>query len=117
MGTPCHNLEVTSETKLYRLLTPGSPLFRPAHYDAIKLDDFAMGTNAIVAVISYTVRAGAHSLLFSSAAKQSEGYVFIMLGVVCSQNFKHVYPIGTHGGACFGSSVWISIRGLFSFSP
>jgi len=55
MGTPGHVLGVTSETKLYRLLTPGSPLFRPVHYDKINLDDFAMGTNAVVAVISYTV--------------------------------------------------------------
>ncbi|KAG5882325.1 hypothetical protein JTB14_016638 [Gonioctena quinquepunctata] len=54
MGTPCHNWDIQSETKLYRLQTPASPLFRPVHYDDIMLDDFAMGTNAIVAVISYT---------------------------------------------------------------
>lgn len=56
MGTPCQNWGLQAETKLYRLQTPGSPLFRPVQYDNIKLDDFAMGTNAIVAVISYTVR-------------------------------------------------------------
>lgn len=55
MGTPCHNWDLQSETKLYRLQTPATPLFRPAHHDKILLDDFAMGTNAIVAVISYTV--------------------------------------------------------------
>lgn len=55
MGTPCHTWDLQSETKLYRLQTPGSPLFRPVHYDNILLDDFAMGTNAVVAVISYTV--------------------------------------------------------------
>lgn len=55
MGTPCHTWQLQSETKLYRLQTPASPFFRPAHYDKINLDDFAMGTNAIVAVISYTV--------------------------------------------------------------
>ncbi|KAL1488883.1 hypothetical protein ABEB36_014676 [Hypothenemus hampei] len=54
MGTPCHNWDLQSETKLYRLQTPATPLFRPAHYDSIGLDDFAMGTNALVAVISYT---------------------------------------------------------------
>jgi DNA-directed RNA polymerase I subunit RPA2 len=37
-----------------RLQTPTSPLFRPYHYDAIDLDSYPMGTNAIVAVISYT---------------------------------------------------------------
>jgi DNA-directed RNA polymerase I subunit RPA2 len=54
MGTPCLNWRLQSQTKLYRLQTPASPLFRPVHYDNIDLDDFAMGTNAIVAVISYT---------------------------------------------------------------
>lgn len=54
MGTPCHNWKYQSESKLYWLQTPASPLFRPVHYDMINLDDFPMGTNAIVAVISYT---------------------------------------------------------------
>ncbi|XP_030383724.1 DNA-directed RNA polymerase I subunit RPA2 [Scaptodrosophila lebanonensis] len=54
MGTPCLNWPKQAANKLYRLQTPGTPLFRPVHYDNIGLDDFAMGTNAIVAVISYT---------------------------------------------------------------
>lgn len=54
MGTPCHNWDLQADTKLYRLQTPTTPLFRPVHHDRIGLDDFAMGTNAIVAVISYT---------------------------------------------------------------
>lgn len=54
MGTPCQNWQLQSESKLYRLQTPATPLFRPVHHDNIDLDDFAMGTNAIVAVISYT---------------------------------------------------------------
>lgn len=55
MGTPLHYWGQQAETKLYRLQTPATPLFRPVHYDNIDLDDFAMGTNAIIAVISYTV--------------------------------------------------------------
>ena len=54
MATPTHTWHLNSETKNYRLQTPTSPFFRPAHYDKIQLDDYAMGTNAIVAVISYT---------------------------------------------------------------
>ncbi len=54
MGTPCHNWLGQAQTKLYRLQTPATPLFRPLHHDKIELDDFAMGTNAIVAVISYS---------------------------------------------------------------
>lgn len=55
MGTPLHRWSTQAETKMYRLQTPTSPLFRPVHHDNIDLDNFAMGTNAIVAVISYTV--------------------------------------------------------------
>ncbi|XP_012287077.1 DNA-directed RNA polymerase I subunit RPA2 isoform X2 [Orussus abietinus] len=54
MGTPCHTWHLQSETKLYRLQTPATPLFRPVHHDNINMDEYAMGTNAIVAVISYT---------------------------------------------------------------
>ncbi|XP_011868721.1 PREDICTED: DNA-directed RNA polymerase I subunit RPA2 [Vollenhovia emeryi] len=54
MGTPCHNWQQQSQTKMYRLQTPAAPLFRPVHYDNIDMDSFAMGTNAIIAVISYT---------------------------------------------------------------
>lgn len=54
MGTPCHNWQLQAQNKMYRLQTPATPLFRPVHHDNMDMDDFAMGTNAIVAVISYT---------------------------------------------------------------
>lgn len=54
MGTPTHTWQLQSETKLYRLQTPATPLFRPVHHDNIEMDDFAMGTNALIAVISFT---------------------------------------------------------------
>ncbi|CAG0884695.1 unnamed protein product [Darwinula stevensoni] len=54
MGTAFHCMRHRPETKQYRLITPTSPLFRPAQYDRIQLDDYPVGTNAIVAVISYT---------------------------------------------------------------
>jgi hypothetical protein len=56
MGTPCLNWRYQGVGKLYRLQTPASPFFRPVHYDTLDMDNFPMGTNAIVAVISYTVR-------------------------------------------------------------
>merc|ERR1719193_381835 len=54
MASPLHTWPATSEHKLYRLQTPHAPLFRPTHHDALALDEFGQGTNAIVAVISYT---------------------------------------------------------------
>ena len=55
MGTPCLNWRYKTDNKLFRLQTPATPFLRPAHWDRIQMDDFSMGTNAIVAVVSYTV--------------------------------------------------------------
>nr|XP_032523234.1 LOW QUALITY PROTEIN: DNA-directed RNA polymerase I subunit RPA2-like [Danaus plexippus plexippus] len=54
MGTPIHTWSTNAETKLYRLQTGATPLFRPVHHDNLSLDDYPSGTNAILAVISYT---------------------------------------------------------------
>ena len=35
MASPIHTWHLNSETKIYRLQTPTSPFFRPAHYDFI----------------------------------------------------------------------------------
>ncbi|XP_061743859.1 DNA-directed RNA polymerase I subunit RPA2 isoform X2 [Nerophis ophidion] len=54
MGFPLHAFLERSDNKLYRLQTPQSPLVRPHMYDHYKLDNYPSGTNAVVAVISYT---------------------------------------------------------------
>uniref|UniRef100_A0A4W3IYD8 DNA-directed RNA polymerase subunit beta n=1 Tax=Callorhinchus milii TaxID=7868 RepID=A0A4W3IYD8_CALMI len=54
MGFPLHSYLYRSDNKLYRLLTPQSPLVRPYMYDYFNMDNYPIGTNAVVAVISYT---------------------------------------------------------------
>uniref|UniRef100_A0A8C7QA41 DNA-directed RNA polymerase subunit beta n=1 Tax=Oncorhynchus mykiss TaxID=8022 RepID=A0A8C7QA41_ONCMY len=54
MGFPLHSFQDRSDNKLYRLQTPQSPLVRPVMYDHYNMDNYPIGTNAIVAVISYT---------------------------------------------------------------
>ncbi|XP_077440050.1 DNA-directed RNA polymerase I subunit RPA2 [Vanacampus margaritifer] len=54
MGFPLHAFTERSDNKLYRLQTPQSPLVRPSMYDRYQLDNYPSGTNAVVAVISYT---------------------------------------------------------------
>ncbi|CAK6962407.1 DNA-directed RNA polymerase I subunit RPA2 [Scomber scombrus] len=54
MGFPLHSFMDRSDNKLYRLQTPQSPLVRPYMYDHYNLDNYPSGTNAIVAVVSYT---------------------------------------------------------------
>ncbi|PNI14648.1 POLR1B isoform 3 [Pan troglodytes] len=54
MGFPILTYQDRSDNKLYRLQTPQSPLVRPSMYDYYDMDNYPIGTNAIVAVISYT---------------------------------------------------------------
>jgi len=54
MGTPFHAKPHRTDTKTYTLHTPQSPIVRNANYDRYGLDQYATGTNAVVAVISYT---------------------------------------------------------------
>uniref|UniRef100_A0A8B9HPM7 DNA-directed RNA polymerase subunit beta n=1 Tax=Astyanax mexicanus TaxID=7994 RepID=A0A8B9HPM7_ASTMX len=54
MGFPLHSYQDRSDNKLYRLQTPQSPLVRPVMYDHYNIDNYPIGTNAVVAVISYT---------------------------------------------------------------
>ncbi|GIY37975.1 DNA-directed RNA polymerase I subunit RPA2 [Caerostris darwini] len=54
MGTSCHALRYRSDNKLYHIRTPQSPLVKPNMYDYYRMDDYPIGTNAIVAVMSNT---------------------------------------------------------------
>lgn len=54
MGTPFHNIAFRTDNKSYRTLTPNRPLVRNHDYRRFDMDPYASGTNAVVAVISYT---------------------------------------------------------------
>ncbi len=54
MGTPSTSLNHRTDNKLYRLQSGQSPLVRPKLHNAYAMDSFPNGTNAVVAVISYT---------------------------------------------------------------
>ena len=56
MGTPVQSFPYRMDHKMYRLQTPQAPVVRTSTYDFYGIDDYPLGTNAIVAVISYTVR-------------------------------------------------------------
>ena len=55
MGTPLHAYPHRADNKLYRIQTPQSPMVRTQWYDHYNIDEYPLGTNAVVAVISYTV--------------------------------------------------------------
>src|SRR5271154_6920879 len=54
MGTPSTAIKHRTDNKLYQLQTGQSPIVRPALHNIYAMDSFPNGTNAIVAVISYT---------------------------------------------------------------
>ncbi|KAF8638614.1 hypothetical protein AX17_002155 [Amanita inopinata Kibby_2008] len=54
MGTPSTALKHRTDNKLYRLQTGQSPIVRPNLHNTYAMDAFPNGTNAVVAVISYT---------------------------------------------------------------
>ncbi|KIY42894.1 beta and beta-prime subunits of DNA dependent RNA-polymerase [Fistulina hepatica ATCC 64428] len=54
MGTPSTALQHRTDNKMYRLQTGQTPVVRPTLHNTYAMDAFPNGTNAIVAVISYT---------------------------------------------------------------
>ncbi|KAJ4346567.1 DNA-directed RNA polymerase I subunit RPA2 [Didymosphaeria variabile] len=54
MGTPATALRYRTDNKTYRLQTGQTPVVRPPLHNEYGLDNFPNGTNAVVAVISYT---------------------------------------------------------------
>lgn len=54
MGTPAHALAHRADNKLYRLMTGQTPVVRPELHNQYGMDNYPNGTNAVVAVISYT---------------------------------------------------------------
>lgn len=54
MGTPMHSICFRSDSKIYRLHTPQRPISITESYDAFICDEYATGTNAIVAVLSHS---------------------------------------------------------------
>ncbi|KAG9039317.1 DNA-directed RNA polymerase I subunit rpa2 [Serendipita sp. 407] len=54
MGTPSTAIRHRTDNKLYRLQSGQTPIVRPALHNMYGMDGFPNGTNAVVAVISYT---------------------------------------------------------------
>ena len=54
MGTPAHSLPHRPDNKLYRIQNPQAPIVQTARHAEFKMDEYPNGTNAVVAVLSYT---------------------------------------------------------------
>jgi len=54
MGTPMHAMPYRPDNKLYRLQNPQAPVVQTKRHGEYKMDEYPNGTNAVVAVLSYT---------------------------------------------------------------
>ncbi|KAL0379916.1 UNVERIFIED_CONTAM: DNA-directed RNA polymerase I subunit [Sesamum angustifolium] len=54
MGFSCQALIARADQKLYHLQTPQTPIVRTKTYEKYNIDDYPLGTNAIVAVLAYS---------------------------------------------------------------
>uniref|UniRef100_A0A7S1KSA6 DNA-directed RNA polymerase subunit beta n=1 Tax=Percolomonas cosmopolitus TaxID=63605 RepID=A0A7S1KSA6_9EUKA len=54
MANPMFSADFRSDTKIFKLETPQKPIARTFMQSEIAVDDYAFGTNAIVAVVSHT---------------------------------------------------------------
>ena len=54
MGTPYHSHQFRTDNKVYRLLFPQRPLVKTRTQVDFDIEEYPSGTNAVVAVISYT---------------------------------------------------------------
>uniref|UniRef100_A0A7R9U7R0 DNA-directed RNA polymerase n=1 Tax=Pinguiococcus pyrenoidosus TaxID=172671 RepID=A0A7R9U7R0_9STRA len=54
MGTPAHCMPHRTDNKMYKIQTPQAPIVQTRRHAEYQLDEYPQGTNAVVAVISYT---------------------------------------------------------------
>ncbi|PVI07525.1 putative DNA-directed RNA polymerase I subunit beta [Periconia macrospinosa] len=84
MGTPGTALSYRTDNKTYRLQTGQTPIVRPPLHNEYGLDNFPQGTNAVVAVISYTGYDMDDAMILNkSAHERGFGYGSIYKTKIC----------------------------------
>eukprot|EP00123_Amoebidium_parasiticum_P011568 comp20793_c0_seq1/m.27332 comp20793_c0_seq1/g.27332 ORF comp20793_c0_seq1/g.27332 comp20793_c0_seq1/m.27332 type:complete len:1123 (-) comp20793_c0_seq1:450-3818(-) len=70
MGTPMHSFPYRTDNKIYRIQTPQAPIVRNTLYNHYRMDNYPTGTNAVVAVISYTGYDMEDAMIINKGAKE-----------------------------------------------
>ncbi|ODQ66872.1 DNA-directed RNA polymerase I [Nadsonia fulvescens var. elongata DSM 6958] len=107
MGTPGTATVHRSDNKIYRLQSGQSPIVRANLYDEYGLDSFPNGTNAVVAVISYTGYDMDDAMILNKSSHErgfGYGSVYKVEKVDLSQKRRRGDPITCHFG--FGQDSW-----------
>lgn len=101
MGTPGVALAHRSDNKLYRLQTGQTPIVKASLYDDYGMDNFPNGTNAVVAVISYTGYDMDDAMIINKSADErgfGYGSVYKVEKVDLAQLRRRGDPITQHFG-------------------
>jgi len=132
MGTPMHTICYRSDTKLYRLHSPQRPLAMTQSYDKYCLDDYALGTNAVVAVLSYTgydmedamivnksslARGFAHATLYKTTAEslskqETAGSIRHKQHNKSDESNLDVFGVANVGSVIYPGSAMLKVGGL-----
>ncbi|CAB66435.2 DNA-directed RNA polymerase I complex subunit Rpa2 [Schizosaccharomyces pombe] len=107
MGTPGTALRYRTDNKLYRLQTGQTPVVRPKLHNTYGLDHYPNGTNAVVAVISYTGYDMEDAMILNkSAHERGFGYGTVYKGESfdLSQKRRRGEPVVHHFGFAPGST-------------
>ena len=54
IATPCHSQKFRADNKILFLNYPQKPLMKTKYEPQFRFEDYPQGTNAVIAVISYT---------------------------------------------------------------
>ncbi|CCK69982.1 DNA-directed RNA polymerase I core subunit RPA135 KNAG_0D02320 [Huiozyma naganishii CBS 8797] len=107
MGTPGVALCHRSDNKLYRLQSGQTPIVKANLYDDYGMDNFPNGTNAVVAVISYTGYDMDDAMIINKSADErgfGYGTMYKVEKIDLSLNRNRGDPVSQHFG--FGSDDW-----------
>jgi len=110
MGTPATALQHRTDNKLYRLQSGQSPIVRPVLHNTYGMDSFPNGTNAVVAVISYTGYDMEDAMILNkSAHERGFGYGTIYKSVIIDlKEQRGASKLATESTLHFG--LWRDIR-------
>lgn len=112
MGTPSTALQHRTDNKLYRLQSGQSPVVRPALHNTYAMDSFPNGTNAIVAVISYTGYDMEDAMILNkSAHERGFGYGTVYKAQVVNLQDMPGVSKANAGTLHFGVGVDIKLEG------
>ncbi|ANZ73425.1 BA75_00737T0 [Komagataella pastoris] len=107
MGTPGVALVHRSDNKLYRLQTGQTPIVKANLYDDYGMDNFPNGTNAVVAVISYTGYDMDDAMIINKSSDErgfGYGTMYKVEVIDLADNRRKGDPITQHFG--FGTDEW-----------